>query len=551
MNKKIKLICSIYIVIMFIFILPSYFSFFGQVLGVSPGEEIRIPTERNGEKLQQTCVDYEAEDREYEFAQTNQGYDWDKTSNQYKINQIWVRQGKTVDPDTHWAYITTGSGEKRYLIALTSTFGQAGDYVDVYVSKEGTTTVFPCIMGDTKSSSDGAFFIDGVDYGDVSGERLKVVEIMINNYDGTQHSHHNTGVDQTLVNNISEQLSQLYPVVKVKNGGSYLNSQDGSQYLDGSYGSKSSKSNFSLKGMLGKFLRAIPEILYSAFENFMTDRTDSTVMYDILTPAEKAAGEIPYYGENNVSNSDVCKILFFGNSYIFANDFGAQLAAISDLQGKRVVIVSATHSNHLVENELAANCWDNQLGTIQLITDGIYKFGNRNFDDIVQNDWGNLQRPGQWDYIISFEQDQYDRVKDCIPNSKRFISLDSSNYDSKFSYVSEDSIMRQYGKNIAGSDFLMSDYEKHPTVFKQYFRAMIIYAKIFGINGFPTTEEGDRFIKFYNEDNKELRDNEIYKEIMVEYRMNDSTFESRSITKEKARKVQYLVYKNYQAYLNN
>ena len=297
----------------------------------------------------------------------------------------------------------------------------------------------------------------------------------------------------------------------------------------------------------------------------MTGRnTDSSVMYDIKSPAERL--QETYNDENlnlnsNTSSSGVCKILYFGNSYIFANDFGAQLAVTANLQNKRFVIVSATHQNIFQEDELAANCWDNQSGTIVLTSDGTYKSGTRKFNDILNYDWGNLGRGGSWDYIITTKEKRnksqkftekvwYDVIKDYIPSPKQFISLDTENTSNGYSYVSENCLMRKYGENISGSRFLMSDDEKHPTIFKQYFRAMIIYAKIFGIEGFPTSEDSESFIKFYNQDNKELKDNEMYNKVKVEYRTTYSTVASRSVTESQAKKIQFLVYQYYDQYIN-
>ena len=309
----------------------------------------------------------------------------------------------------------------------------------------------------------------------------------------------------------------------------------------------------------------VATFLGQLFEKFMTGRdSDVSIMYDIETPAERLQetyNDDYSISDSNSNSSEVCKILYFGNSYIFANDFGAQLAVTANLQNKKFVIVSATHQNIFQEDELAANCWDNQSGTIVLTSDGKYLSGTRKFSDILNQDWGNLGRGGSWDYIITTKEVRnqsikftkkvwYDVIKDYIPSSKRFISLDTENTNNEYSYVLENSLMRKYGENISGSLFLMSDNEKHPTVFKQYFRAMIIYAKIFGIEGFPKSEDSDSFIKFYNENNKELKDNEMYNKVMVEYRTTHSTAASRSVTERQAKKMQFLVYKYYDQYIN-
>jgi len=78
---------------------------------------------------------------------------WSTTSTQYQINQIWNEQGQTYDTN-HWAYVETNSGEKRYLVALSSIYGKTGSYVDIYVNNNGTEAKYPCIMGDAKNAND-------------------------------------------------------------------------------------------------------------------------------------------------------------------------------------------------------------------------------------------------------------------------------------------------------------------------------------------------------------------------------------------------------------
>lgn len=241
MSKKIKFIFSIYIFVMFIFILPSCFKFFGQVFAVTPGEIINIPTkDDNGNNIEQS-VDVMFKDIEHEW-NTHWG------GNQGKIDKIWQEQGKTYDEKNHWAYITNGKGEKRYFIALAETFGQAGDYVDVYVNKDGVETAFPCILGDIKGhkAGDVSFDVGGVMYGHKGGNKLKVVEIMINNYDNTAYDNGATPLDQTLQGNINDLLNSLFPVTRVQNGGSYFDYPDGSPYLTGSYGAQSGNVNAQL-----------------------------------------------------------------------------------------------------------------------------------------------------------------------------------------------------------------------------------------------------------------------------------------------------------------
>lgn len=68
---------------------------------------------------------------------------------QKQIQDLWKQQGEKRD-EHNWAYIEIG-GQKLFLVALAEyTFGDAGDYVDVYVKHNGQEKVYNCILGDTK-----------------------------------------------------------------------------------------------------------------------------------------------------------------------------------------------------------------------------------------------------------------------------------------------------------------------------------------------------------------------------------------------------------------
>lgn len=69
---------------------------------------------------------------------------WNDGTNQRLVADIWNNQGRTSDRG-----IATLDG--RYLVAMTTTFGNVGDYVDV-VLEDGT--VIPCIIADAKSFND-------------------------------------------------------------------------------------------------------------------------------------------------------------------------------------------------------------------------------------------------------------------------------------------------------------------------------------------------------------------------------------------------------------
>ena len=69
---------------------------------------------------------------------------WNNGTNQRLVADIWDGQGRPSDRG-----IATIDG--RYLVAMTVTFGQVGDYVDV-ILEDGT--VIPCILADAKSPND-------------------------------------------------------------------------------------------------------------------------------------------------------------------------------------------------------------------------------------------------------------------------------------------------------------------------------------------------------------------------------------------------------------
>lgn len=70
---------------------------------------------------------------------------WNSTTNQAVIHQQWVDGGKKMD---ECGLCMIGD---RFIIACTTTFGQAGDSVDF---KFANGKVLPCIIGDTKNPSD-------------------------------------------------------------------------------------------------------------------------------------------------------------------------------------------------------------------------------------------------------------------------------------------------------------------------------------------------------------------------------------------------------------
>ena len=261
---RIRLFVAICILILLIFLIPCTWSKLGQVYAINEGETIEIPT-----TFEQYGATYEQEDIQ-----------WDEGTNQKKVFEVWASQNKPID-ENNWAYITVAN-QKRYLVALATTFGLPGDYVDIYVKNGNTETVYPCLIGDAKgldeknAINDGAFIYNGIHYGHASGDICNVLEIILKDYSSTPSG---------------EFLASLTPVSKIQNGGSYFDHPDGPVGLNGGYGSGSATVIDSFFGLLGSLFRLLWEVLATSFENMMTGRSDSTVLYNF------------YEGNNNINNN--------------------------------------------------------------------------------------------------------------------------------------------------------------------------------------------------------------------------------------------------------
>ena len=221
---------------------------------------LKIPEEYK----QCSVATYEKEDRD----------DWNVTSLQKKIYDVWVEQGKNAD-ENNWAYLTVGN-QKRYLVALGTSFGETGDYVDIYVKEQNK--VWPCIMGDTKNIEDAnAYIKDDIHWGhDYSGE-LNAIELMLKDYEKIPPN---------------EFLSKFVPVTEIRNGGSYFKHPDGPVGLDGNYDEANGTTNNFLSecnnflGAVGAFFRQGWISLCTFLVNERNSRDDATVMYSLRDEIE-------------------------------------------------------------------------------------------------------------------------------------------------------------------------------------------------------------------------------------------------------------------------
>ena len=151
-----------------------------------------------------------------DFAQcvTRTDYDrikWNRATGQgilYYNN--WIPQGRKFDDGI--AYLEC-SGQKRYLIAVASTFGTVGDYVDVYFANG---SVLPCIIADAKSNGDANI----TQWGHKTGNAISVLEMETQHARAASSATGNPGHADWW-----PQLGQK--VVKIVNGGSFFSNPNG------------------------------------------------------------------------------------------------------------------------------------------------------------------------------------------------------------------------------------------------------------------------------------------------------------------------------------
>lgn len=123
----------------------------------------------------------------------------DQTSMQYKLKE---QAGMNFDEEGF------GIINGRYVIACTTTFGQAGDYIDFYINTASGQIVLPCIIGDIKNQDD-----EGCNqWGHINGQC--VIEFVVD-----QGSWYGKKENPGTASNHPEWAGK---VVKAVNGGSYF-----------------------------------------------------------------------------------------------------------------------------------------------------------------------------------------------------------------------------------------------------------------------------------------------------------------------------------------
>ena len=320
MEKKLKQNMSykIFISICICIILFSFFySLYGQALGFKEVteynryggvERVKVPEAGDAIKipanLPQSAATYEGYDRS----------DWSYTNK--TLYDMWVSQGKPAS-DSHWAYLEVG-GKPRYIVALAPVYGLTGDYVDIWITNNGKSEVYPCIIGDGKDIwVDAAYTFNGVAYGHESGGKCNIIEVC-SELSGASSNW----------SAISPLLDKLTGVTQIANGGSILEHPDGPVGLEGPYkyedGTSSGEDldvddeSSTFQGAINMFTRNLWDSMEVAFENGLRNRNDSSVLYDIknlkgsnLNSSSSVSGFVQYYqtdysdvsyGSSNIAN---------------------------------------------------------------------------------------------------------------------------------------------------------------------------------------------------------------------------------------------------------
>lgn len=169
-----------------------------------------------------------------------------------------------------WCYLTV-AGVNRYMVALAPLYGEDGDFVDIYITNNGVSTVYPCIIVDSKDvweafEGEHPYVYNGKKYGHLSNTsgKCKIVEIILDPY----------VIPQDLVNS-------LCGVTKIVNGGNIQEHPDGPVGLDGNYSSGNSGQSNPFGRKLGHTFRNWWIAIATLFENGNTGANMGSIMISL------------------------------------------------------------------------------------------------------------------------------------------------------------------------------------------------------------------------------------------------------------------------------
>lgn len=266
-----------------------------KLIQLEPGEEY------NGfDEYAQYGATYEKED-----------INWDQGTTQRKIFEEWKSQGKKTD-NNNLAFITMGGGDW-YLVAMGTSLGNVGDYVELTIKNRNTP--FPAIIADRKSGSDaGAVFARDKKNSDLYWHlghgyegKVNMLEIILKNYEKKPSP---------------EYLASLQTVTTVKNGGSYMEHPEGPVGLTGSYkieadlssienSSATSKVRNAVKkkaetlgSVIISFFRSLATMGYTFTDNLVSGGEDADIMYYLVDPDAQQNNQnsnaVPSVGDPNL-----------------------------------------------------------------------------------------------------------------------------------------------------------------------------------------------------------------------------------------------------------
>ena len=267
------------------------------------------------------------------------------------------------------------------------------------------------------------------------------------------------------------------------------------------------------------------------------------------------------------------KILMVGNSYSYYNGYPQMLSKMISKTNKSAIVVRAICGG-LDLNELMKS---NKISYVAFKDGKIISEGsNSTLEKVVKIDFGNLNRAGKWDYIISQNNASktdgitsgdiafYNMIKKNIVSSKRYIihgmyystSTGASRYNAHLdavekcqcSIINSNSYFAQYKSEFGRKwteDLTIQDSSHHPSGRGGYLLALCIYTKLFGANRLARTETDSSFIKLYNSDGgvtEEFAPNKYKKG-------SKATDFSMSVTMSEAKKLQAYVRSHSDEYL--
>ena len=171
----------------------------GLVAGAMAGQTVNIPEDVQQGAYTVTGYDY--------WIKSGEPMVWAEGTNQRKVAEIWKQQGSKFK---NGIAVVNVDGKDRYLVAVTTKFGQPGDCIDVTL-EDGT--VIPCVIGDSKGSDAGS------EWGhNLAGGKVNVLEFEVQ-----REKYLSSGNPTTEKWGLEWNSSS--PVKSIKNNGSIIGAQ--------------------------------------------------------------------------------------------------------------------------------------------------------------------------------------------------------------------------------------------------------------------------------------------------------------------------------------